>query len=89
MALFKKKASSESAKNQAKDISKLESAVALNDQDKTNTDPELVAVIMAAIMGMLSSGLTSDLKIKSIKRIGRNSPVWNTAGRDEYITSKL
>ncbi|MCX7772596.1 MAG: OadG family protein [Clostridia bacterium] len=69
-------------------VSRSESAAAL--QPREEKDPgELVAVIMAALMHMMSNEASSELRIKSIRRIGRNSPVWNTAGRDEYIMSKL
>lgn len=70
--------------------SKAESAAALQDKNQDMKDNgELVAVIMAALMNMLSKEAASELSIKSIRRIGRNSPVWNVAGREEYITSKL
>ena len=48
-----------------------------------------VAVIMAALMNMLDHKSTGELKIKSIRRTDRRSPVWNVAGRDEYIAAKL
>ncbi|NMA65868.1 MAG: hypothetical protein GX957_06445 [Clostridiaceae bacterium] len=67
-------------------ISKSESAASLN--VPINND-EVVAAIMGAIMTLLSDTATSDIKIRSIRRIGRVSPVWNIAGRDEYIASKL
>lgn len=70
--------------------SKAESAAALQDKNQDMKDNgELVAVIMAALMNMLSKEAASELSIKSIRRIGRTSPVWNVAGREEYITSKL
>ena len=92
MSLFSKlfgssKPQTENAMND--DLSKTESAVAIHDSHDTKDDGELVAVIMAALMDMLSGDAVSDLRIKSIRRIGRNSPIWNTAGRDEYIASKL
>lgn len=64
-----------------------ESAVSLNDNKKAD-DREIVAVIMAALMNMMDRP-SSGLYIKSIRRSGRNSPVWNLAGRDEYLASKL
>ncbi|HBR02896.1 MAG TPA: hypothetical protein DD738_09805 [Ruminiclostridium sp.] len=65
---------------------KAESAAALQ-QNRNMVDGELVAVIMAALSTMLSD--KNDLQIKSIRRIGRTSPVWNLAGRDEYIATRL
>jgi hypothetical protein len=70
-------------------VSRSESAASLQEKQDIKDDGELVAVIMAAIINMLSADAVSDLRIRSIRRIGRISPVWNTAGRDEYIASKL
>lgn len=67
-------------------VSRNESAVSLQ---KQNSDGEIVAVIMAALMNMLSDSSTEELRIRSIRRTDRRSPVWNIAGRDEYIVSKL
>lgn len=66
-----------------------ESAVSLHSSQDIKDNSELVAVIMAALMNMLSSDGGSDLRIRSIRRIGRKSPLWNTAGRDEYLATKL
>jgi hypothetical protein len=89
MSLFAKLFGSEKTqKNNAAYESKNESAVSLNIKEKAD-DGEIVAVIMAALMNMLSDRAKGGLQIKSIRRVGRNSPVWNLAGRDEYITSKL
>ena len=89
MPIFKKKSNyreNEAAK--LKEASDLESAAT-----KTNAngidDKELAAVIMASLMSFMDVHSSSDLNIKSIKRIGRNTPIWNTAGRDAYIASKL
>jgi len=66
-------------------ISRSESAVSIQYQGMDN---EIVAVIMAALMNILD-GSTGELRIKSIRRTNRRSPVWNIAGRDEYMASKL
>lgn len=92
MSLFSKLFGSD--KSQTENVfkenpSKIESAVAAHSSETSKDDGELVAVIMAALMNMLSGDVVSDLRIKSIRRIGRHSPVWNTAGRDEYIASRL
>lgn len=68
-------------------IARDENAVSVNTQGPD--DCEIVAAIMGALMSMLSVRSIDDLHIKSIRRLGRNSPVWNLAGRDEYIASKL
>ena len=69
--------------------SKNETAAAQMETEDNANNGELIAVIMAALMNMLSDEVSSELKIKSIRRIGRNTPVWNIAGREEYIASKL
>lgn len=72
------------------DVSKIESAVSLQSMNpSTGNDGEVVAAIMAALMNILSGENNGELRIRSIRRVGRNSPVWNVAGRDEYIVSKL
>lgn len=76
--------------NVNENTSRGETAASLQEKKSdVKDDGELVAVIMAALMNMLSGQAVSDLRIKSIRRIGRTSPIWNTAGRDEYIASKL
>jgi len=50
--------------------------------------PELIAVITAAIAASMQSS-ASGIRVKSIKRIGHTTPIWNIAGRNEYILSKL
>lgn len=51
-------------------------------------NPELIAVITAAIAASMG-GSGTDLRVKSIKRIGHTTPIWNVAGRSEYILTKL
>lgn len=93
MSLFSKLFGSDKSKNDSpikENISKRESAAALQSKGQDiKDDGELVAVIMAALMNMLSGDVLSDLHIKSIRRVGRTSPIWNVAGRDEYLASKL
>ncbi len=55
---------------------------------KEGTDTELIAVITAAIMAGMERPNTN-LVVKSIKRVGHTTPIWNVAGRNEYILSKL
>lgn len=89
MSFFTKLFGTDKSQNEAmlnKNSSRSESAVSLQEQ---NNDGEIVAAIMAALMNILSDGSTGELRIKSIRRTNRMSPVWNTAGRDEYIISKL
>lgn len=69
--------------------SKSESAVSLQgtSTDAVN-DSQIVAVVMAALMNILSEE-GGELRIKSIRRTGRSSPVWNVAGREDYIAAKF
>lgn len=93
MSLFKKIFGTDKSRkdDQKESLSRVESAVSLQEDNSSllKDNNEIVAAIMAAIMNMLSSDAVSDLKIKTIRRINRNSPQWNIAGRDEYIASKL
>ncbi|MFO7636738.1 MAG: hypothetical protein R6W96_05485, partial [Clostridia bacterium] len=53
---------------------------------------ELVAVIAAAVSAFLDSGHLAaecEIKVRSFKRTGSNSPVWNQAGRNELVQSHL
>ena len=88
MSFFSKLFGTDKSQNGAassENISRSESAVTLQYRGK---DSEIVAVIMAALMNILD-GSTGELRIKSIRRTNRRSPVWNIAGRDEYLASKL
>jgi len=51
-------------------------------------NPELIAVIASAIAAIMG-GSSDGFKVKSIKRIGHTTPIWNVAGRNEYILTKL
>lgn len=89
MSFFSKLFGTDKSQNEValnENASRSESAVSLQNQ---KNDDEIVAVIMAALMNMLEDSFTGELRIKSIRRTGRRSPVWNIAGRDEYIVSKL
>ena len=60
-----------------------------NGQDVEDEDEdELIAVLTAAIAASLNQS-TYNLKIKSFRRIGQASPVWNTVSRKEQIENKL
>lgn len=53
-----------------------------------NDKSELIAVLTAAIAASLNTS-THNFNIKSFRRIGNNSPVWNRAGVTEMINSRL
>jgi len=60
-----------------------------SEENAASLNEEVVAAIMGALMAFMSDYAVSDLKIKSIRRTGTVSPVWNIAGRQEYIAAKL
>ncbi|MDI9514020.1 MAG: hypothetical protein QM224_02905 [Bacillota bacterium] len=69
-------------------ISDSESAAAMH-YPEAGTDEEVVAAIMAAIIAAMGPGASNGLRIRSIKRLGTNAPVWCVAGRQTYISSRL
>lgn len=51
-------------------------------------NPELLAVITAAVAAYMRNSNTAYM-VKSIKRVGHTTPIWNVAGRNEYIFSRF
>ena len=49
-------------------------------------DAEIAAVI-AAVVAMMSEG-GNGLKIRSIRRVGKNNTGWNESGRQEYLGTR-
>lgn len=49
-------------------------------------DAEIAAVIAAVVAMMSESG--SGLKIRSIRRVGKNNTGWNESGRQEYLGTR-
>lgn len=89
-ALFYKepqKVVKEDVKSSNVSVASVQPATVENNSNKTD-DKEIIAVIAAAIAASLNTSV-SNLKIKSLKRIGNNSPVWNKAGVNEMINSRL
>lgn len=56
--------------------------------DAVVDNTELIAVITAAIMACMQDSGTG-LRVRSIRRIGHTTPIWNIAGRNEQILSKI
>lgn len=56
--------------------------------EKAADDTEIIAVITAAVAAVLNTS-SKQLKIKSYKRIGNNTPAWNKAGVSEMINSRF
>lgn len=65
--------------NSEKEVEKVEES--LNDE-------ELVAVIAAAIAASIGVDV-SNVRIKSIKRVSQNTPIWSKVGREEQIFNRL
>ena len=49
-------------------------------------DAEIAAVIAAVVAMMSESG--NGLKIRSIRRVGKNNSGWNESGRQEYLGTR-
>jgi len=49
-------------------------------------DAEIAAVIAAVVAMMSENG--SGLKIRSIRRVGKNNTGWNESGRQEYLGTR-
>lgn len=62
----------------------IQTSVSVGKQD----DYEIIAVLTAAIAASLNTSV-SNLRLKSYKRVGTNSPAWNRAGVSEMINTRL
>ena len=58
------------------------------DKSGNKMDAETIAVISAAI-SLMEDTSEHKLKIKSIRRVEQNSPIWSTVGRMQRFQSKL
>lgn len=50
-------------------------------------EEQLISVLTAAVAASLNTS-TYNLKIKSYKRIGQHSPVWNISGRERQLNNR-
>lgn len=75
------------AKEPEKEQVNLKPVVEISNDNNIN-DEELVAVIAASIATSLGVSIP-EVKIRSIKRVPQNTPVWALAGRHEAINSKI
>lgn len=57
-------------------------------QDMEDGNPELIAVIMAAIAASEGSDFKNNLIVRKINRIAGNSPAWGKAGGTDCIESR-
>jgi Na+-transporting methylmalonyl-CoA/oxaloacetate decarboxylase gamma subunit len=60
-----------------------------NSAFESTTDSELIAVLTAAVLSSMKDGYSSNIRIKSFRRVFPSSPIWNLAGRSEYLSGKL
>lgn len=83
---YKPTKAAEPAKKEVKPVeaAPVQQSVSQSKQD----DCEIIAVLTAAIAASLNTS-TYNLKIKSYKRVGTNSPAWNRAGVSEMINSRM
>jgi len=73
---------------QIKDKAETTIATVNSESASEGINSELIAVIAAAIAACMS-GSGTGFRVRSIKRVGHTTPVWNVAGRNEYILSRL
>ena len=52
-------------------------------------DTQLVAVLTSAILAHMNARPDVKISVKSIRRTGATSPVWNAAGRIEQVSGRL
>ena len=50
-------------------------------------DEEIAAVIAAAVALMAQEGANS-LVVRSVRRVGANTPAWGLSGRQEYVNTR-
>lgn len=52
-------------------------------------DTQLVAILTSAVLSYMNARPSIKISIKSIRRTGAASPVWNAAGRIEQVSCRL
>ena len=50
-------------------------------------DEEIAAVIAAAVALMAQEG-ANGLVVRSVRRVGANTPAWSLSGRQEYVNTR-
>lgn len=67
-------------------------SLSLSDYSVSNVtvvdNTEIIAVISAAVMACMQ-GSSTGLRVRSIRRIGHTTPIWNVAGRNEQTMSGI
>ena len=78
--IFSKVGSGKKAEKKAAAPAPVQAAAPVED------DAEIAAVIAAVVAMMSESG--NGLKIRSIRRVGKNNTGWNESGRQEYLGTR-
>ena len=50
-------------------------------------DEEEIAAVIAAVVAMMSES-GNGLVVRSVRRVGKNTPVWSASGRQEYMDTR-
>lgn len=50
-------------------------------------DEEEIAAVIAAVVAMYSES-GSGLVVRSVRRVGANTPAWSVSGRQEYVNTR-
>lgn len=87
MRIFLYKEEGKTAPSQGKQEPAKKKVPAVKEEEEMNEE-ELIAVLTAAVAASLNQS-TYNLQIKSFRRIGQVSPVWNTVSRKEQIENQL
>ena len=52
-----------------------------------NEDEEEIAAVIAAVVAMMSES-GNGLVVRSVRRVGKNTPAWSASGRQEYMDTR-
>ena len=50
-------------------------------------DEDEIAAVIAAVVAMMSES-GNDLVVRSVRRVGSNTPAWSASGRQEYVNTR-
>ena len=50
-------------------------------------DEDEIAAVIAAVVAMMSES-GNGLVVRSVRRVGANTPAWSASGRQEYVTTR-
>jgi sodium pump decarboxylase gamma subunit len=75
--------------NNKKEAKEIESSAQTPIKEEPHKDEELIAVLSAAVSAISERAPDVNFKIKSYRKVTKGTPVWNKAGRTEYLINKL